>query len=277
MCAAVFLFSIMSACAKILSEHYHVVEIAFWRNLVFVGPMFFYMLLRKGGSSFRTHKPLGVFLRGACGTLSLIVTYAALAALPLSDATVLFFTANLLVPAMAHFFLKEYVGIHRWAAILVGFVGVMLVAGPTGMMSAWGVSLALLAASLHAVIHIVLRHLKTESALTVTFYFVLAGVLIPAPFMPFLGQGPQSGSDGLLFLLLGLSGGVAQLCLSSAYRNAPVSVVAPFNYTGLIWSTGFDIVLWRYVPGWPVFVGGAIILGSKLYILHRERLYKRRA
>jgi drug/metabolite transporter (DMT)-like permease len=205
------------------------------------------------------------------GVGGLFTTFAALDHLPISDATVLFMTSNLIIPVLAFFFLKEHVGPYRWAAIAIGFCGVVLVAGPTGQMSFFGVFLALGAACFHASIQTLLRKLKNENAFTVTFYFILGGTLVPALAMPWYASLPDT-HNSLLFVALAISGGLAQYCLTSAFKYAPATVLAPFNYTGLLWATGLDILIWSYVPGWPVFVGAAIIIGAKLYILHRERV-----
>ena len=144
-------------------------------------------------------------------------------------------------------------------------------AAPTGAVNPLGVILGLSAATMHAMMYSTLRYLKTEDSLTVTFYFILAGVLIPGIFfMPFIATPIQNSFELILFLALGASGGCAQLCLANAHRHAPASLIAPLNYTGLIWATGFDILVWKYIPGWPVFLGGAIIIASSLFIIYRE-------
>lgn len=273
---AFFLFAVMSAAAKILSDTHHVAEIAFYRNLLFFLPMLAYMLWRKNPVVFKTKKPKAVAFRGVIGAISLITTYGAFSYLPMADTTVLLFTSTLLTPFLVHFFLKEHVGIYRWSAIIVGLCGVILMAGPTGAAHSFGLMLALAAATMHAMMFTTLRYLKTESSLTVTFYFIAAGVAIPGLFfMPFVAAPILSVKEALLFLLLGASGGFAQLSLAQAHRFAPASLIAPFNYTGLIWATLFDITIWAKLPGWPVLVGGAIIISSNLFILYRERVNAR--
>ncbi len=274
---AFFLFAVMSAAAKILSDTHHVAEIAFYRNFLFFFPLLIYMLWQKKPELFKTKKPKAVAFRAVIGAISLITTYGAFAHLPMADTTVLLFTSSLLTPILVHFVLKEHVGIYRWSAILIGLGGVVLMAGPTGATNSLGLMLALSAATMHALMYATLRYLKTESSLTVTFYFILAGVLIPGLFfMPFVAAPIATTQEMLLFLLLGVSGGTAQLCLSNAHRHAPASLIAPFNYTGLIWATLFDITIWAKIPGWPVLVGGAIIIASNLFIIYRERVNAKR-
>ncbi len=272
---AFFLFSVMSAIAKFLSNTHHVAEIAFYRNAIFIVPLLGYMALKKQPALFKTKKPYAVAFRAIIGSISLIITYGTFAELPMADATVLLFASSIITPIIAHFILKEHVGVYRAMAIVIGIGGVVLMAAPTGAVNPLGVILGLCAATSHSLIHTTLRYLKTENSFTVTFYFILAGVIIPGIFfMPFVAAPIQNSAEFGLFLLLGLSGGCAQLCLTNAYRHAQASLVAPLNYTSLIWATGFDIIIWQYIPGWPVFLGGAIIVASSLFIIYRENISK---
>lgn len=268
---AFFLLAVMNAMVKLLGLNHHVAEIAFYRNLIPMIGIIAYILLSRKKHLFHTARPGAVLLRVLFGTTGLFLTFSAVKALPMADATVLFFASTLLIPVLSFFLLKEHIGPHRWAAIIIGLSGVILMARPTGEVMAYGVMLALGAAFFHAVIQIFLRHLKTEDSLTVTFYFMLGGTIIAGIFMPWVATTPTL-HEWLLFLGVGISGGLAQYFLTSSFRLAPASVVAPFNYTGLIWASLFDIIIWHHVPGWSVFAGGGIIIVSKLYIIHRERL-----
>ena len=266
-------FGVMQVTAKLLSEHHHVIEIAFYRNLIVLVPLTVFLLARKDPSVFKTKKPRAVMFRSVLGAISLIITFAAFSYLPMSDTTVLLFVSSLLTPALSFFILKEHVGWHRWAAIFFGMCGVLFLAQPSGDVHFMGVCFALLAALTHSIMYTTLRYLKTENPLPVTFYFILMGTLLPGVMMPFFWT-PIDPAQLWLFLGVGLSGGAAQLFLANAYKYAPASIVAPLNYTGLLWATGFDILIWHYVPGWPVFTGAFIIIASNFYILHRERLKK---
>ncbi len=267
--SAFFLLAMMSACAKVLSHNHHIFEVVFYRNFVAFVPMVLYIIIYKNWDLLRANNKKMMSLRVIIGVSGLIVTFYALKYLPISDATVLFMTSNLIIPVLAFLLLKEHIGKHRWIAIAIGFCGVVMVAGPTGMVSTFGVFLAIFAACFHAVIQILLRHLKNEQAFTVTFYFILGGVILPGIAMPWVATYPTQ-QDIALFIALGITGGLAQYCLTSAFKYAPASIAAPFNYTGLLWATGLDIIIWNYTPKWPVFIGGAIIVGAQLYIIYRE-------
>lgn len=276
---AFFLLAVMNLLAKILNNDYghHVVEIAFYRNLVSVIPFLSYILITKQYQLFKTGTPKALAARSIIGTLSLVTTFAAFTMLPMAEVTVLLFTTTLMVPALAYFFLQEKVGIHRWSAIGVGFIGVIVMVGLNGFHGAWmGIALALIAATMHASLGLLLRRMKQESSVTVTFYFVLTGFFLTGALMPFFATVPKP--EALLMLVgTGIAGGLAQFCLSLAYKNAPIAAAAPMNYTGLLWATGFDIIIFSIMPGWPVFLGAAIIITANGYIIYREHILAKRA
>lgn len=272
--AAYFLFGVMQAGAKVLSESHHIMEVAFYRSLISLVPMVIYLAVTNKWYKLKSSKPKALAFRGIFGSFSLIITFTTFHYLPMAEATVILFTAIILTPALAFFFLKEHIGWHRWSAIIIGLIGVIMMVRPSGDAPLIGICIAFVTAFMHATINITLRYLKTESPFAITFYFILCGVLIPAVAMPFVAHMPEP-HEWALFLLVGASGGLGQYCLTSAFRNAPASLAAMFNYTGLIWATLFDIAIWKNVPGINVFIGGVIILSANLYIIHRERVRAR--
>lgn len=270
-CAAFFLFTVMQALGKLLAGRHGPVEIAFYRNLIALIPCVFYVVYTRRFHLIVPQMPKTVALRALVGTIGLVLTFGAVQALPVANATVLFFTAALMITMLAHFLLKEQIGAYRWAAVIFGFCGVLFVAQPSPAVTAMGIVMALGAAGAQAAVQIMLRAMRGESVFTVTFYFFLVGTILPGIFMPFIAQAPDLQSLGLL-LAIGMLGGAAQYLLTKGFQYAPASLLAPFNYTGLIWATGLDILLWQHVPGWNVYAGAAIIIAAQLYILHRERL-----
>ncbi len=274
--AAHFLFFVMGAFAKILAETHHVAEIVFYRNLLAFTPLLLYLYFKKKTHLFKTKKPRLVLFRAVMGVLSLMLTYQALYLLPMSYATILFFTSTILTPALAVLILKEKVGIHRWSAVLIGMCGVFIIAQPSGEINALGVTLALTASLIHALMFITLRSLKTESPITVSFWFFCAGVVIPAFAMPFIGSLPAS-SEIWMFLIVGISGGLAQLCLASAYKYAAASLITPFAYSALIWNIMADIFIWNFpLDFFAIGIGTALLLFAQIYILYRESINKKR-
>ena len=267
---AYFLLAVMNMLAKVLVEDHHIVEIAFYRNLVSVIPFLAFILLTRQYHLFKTDKPKALAARSVIGTISLVTTFTAFTLLPMAETTVLLFTATLIVPALAFFILKEKVGLHRWSAIIIGFLGVMAIVGLKGFTGSWlGIGFAIAAALMHASLGLLLRFMKTESPITVTFYFVLTGMVLTGVFMPFIATVP-SGFNLFLLVCTGIAGGLAQFCLAGALKYAPIAVTAPLNYTGLIWATGFDIIIWSVIPGWPVYAGAFVVISANLYVIYRE-------
>lgn len=253
-----------------MTGRYHVVEIVFYRNLIGAVPLLIYILVKRKYELFRTKQPVKLFLRVFIGTITLISVFAACQHLPMANATVLFFASTLIIPIAAHFFLKEKIGIHRWSAIALGFCGVLFIAQPSAEITLIGVVLALAAACGHAYVQIILRVLRNENTMMITFYFIAGGVVMTAPFMPFIGHIPNA-YDAILFLAIGVAGALGQYFMTWAFKNAPASVLSPFNYTGLIWAVLFDIWIWDFVPDWHIYAGAAMIIAAKLYIIYRER------
>jgi len=268
---AFFMFSLMSVFAKLLSENHSVIEIGFYRNLVATLP-FLIMIFIFGRREILIIKsrPAAVGFRAVLGAVSLVTTFAAFSIMPMAETTVLLFTASLFIPILGVVFLREHVGAYRWAAVLIGFVGVTIMASPAGNVSTLGIIVALAASLMHATLQIVLRYLgKFESPETVTFYFVVVGTLVTALPLPFVAVTPTL-DEIPLFLGVGLTGAAAQWLISVAFRNAPAAVVTVFNYTGIIWAMLFG---WMIFDDWPlpaVLVGAAVVIGSNALIIWRE-------
>ena len=268
---AFFLFSLMAVFAKLLSERHNVIEIAFYRNLIATLPfLFMIFVLGKREILVIKSRPAAVGFRAVLGSVSLTTTFAAFSIMPMAETTVLLFTASLFIPVLGVFVLGERVGPYRWAAVVIGFAGVIVMASPAGNVSALGIVVALAASLMHAVLQIVLRYLgKFESPETVTFYFVVIGTLVTALPLPFIAVTPTVEEIPLLFGV-GLTGAAAQWFLSVAFRNAPAAVVTVFNYTGIVWAMLFG---WMIFNDWPmpmVLVGATIVIGSNILMIWRE-------
>ena len=269
--AAFFMLSVMNVFAKLLSENHHVIEIAFYRNLIATLPFIFMIVVMKKREIMKINsRPKAIIARAVIGTISLVVTFAAFAAMPMADTSAFLFTTSLLIPVLGYFFLKEKVGIYRWGAVCIGFIGVIIMLNPTGAVNVVGVSLALSAALMHAVLGIILRYLgKTEKPETITFYFVAIGVLIAGIPLPWLAVMPTL-NEVPLFLGVGLSGLFAQYLLSIAFGNAPAAVVTVFNYSSIIWATAFGWFIWMDWPTQSIWIGGTIVIASNIFIVWRE-------
>jgi drug/metabolite transporter (DMT)-like permease len=266
-----FMFSIMVMLAKILSTNHSVIEIAFYRNVIGSLPFLFvvFALGRREILTLNT-KPSLVAVRAVLGSVSLVVTFFAFSLMPLADTTALLFTSSLFIPVLGVIVLKESVGPYRWAAVAVGFAGVIIMARPTGDIYVLGIAVAMCAALLHATLQIMLRYLgRYESPETISFYFFAIGAVITAAAMPFVAVTPTVKEIPLL-LGVGFSGAAAQWLLSVAYRNAPAAVVTVFNYTSIVWATLFGWMIWNEWPLPAVIAGATIVIASNLLIVWRE-------
>lgn len=271
------MLSTMSLFAKLLSETHHVIEIAFWRNLLAVIPFLVAIIVFRQRQILKVHsKPGVVFTRSVVATGSILCVFGAFSLLPLADATALVFTSALFVPVLGFFFLGERVGRFRWSAILVGFIGVLLVAQPGGDWNLFGVVLGLGGAILNAVLGTMLRLLgRTEHPMTLTFYLLLAGTLLLAPLMPFIGKMPAPNEIGLL-IGLGASGICMQLLITTAFKYAPAALASVFSYTQIVWATFYGWVLFGMWPAANILIGAAVIIGSSIVVILRERYLARK-
>ncbi len=265
-----FSFAVMGACAKYLSQSYHVAEIAFYRNLLIFIPMLLMIIISGKTHLFKTKKPKLMAARAILGGFSVMVVFQAVAELPLAYATVIFYTSSIVTPVLAFFFLKEHIGYHRWSAVLVGMCGVLIIAQPSGEISMFGLLTAIAAACIHAAVFTTLRGLKSESPITTTFYFMVASTIIPAFFLPWVAVG-LSYDHIWLYALIAVSAGVGQYALSCAYKYAPASLVTPFIYTSLLWTILIDVFIWKINLDFiSIFCGAGLIMCAQFYIIYRE-------
>jgi drug/metabolite transporter (DMT)-like permease len=269
--AAFFMFTVMNVFAKLLSVRHSVFEIAFYRNLIACMPfLFLVFVLGKREILVIRSKPSLVGLRAVLGALSLVTTFAAFSLMPMAETTVLLFTSSLFIPMLGVFFLAEHVGPYRWAAVAIGFAGVLIMAGPGGNMNMLGITVAISAALMHATLQIVLRYLgRYERPETITFYFLVIGALVMALPLPLVAVTPNWAEVPLLFGV-GLSGALAQWLLTIAFRNAPAAIVTVFNYSGIVWATIFGWLIWNDWPLPQVLVGAAVVILSNGLIIWRE-------
>lgn len=248
-----------------------VLEIIFFRNAFAFVPLGLYIWRTSGPGVLKTRRPLGHLTRSAIGLGSMFCGFSAVQHLPLTDATAFQFASPLFMTALSALILAEPVGRHRWGAVLVGFVGVLIMCRPQpGHMNLTGVSLALGGALGAAGAMVAIRQISaTEKGATIVFYFTLGGTVLGLVGCLFDWVTPDPLT--LVFLVVaGLVGGVGQLLLTQALTVAPVGVVAPFDYTQLVWATGLGFLVWGELPRATTIAGAAVVAASGFYILHRE-------
>lgn len=270
---AVTSFSAMMAALKYSTEHgVGSIEILFYRNLFSLPTILAWVLLSGGISAVRTNRPMAHVIRSTAGLIVMFLTFLALSMLPLAEATAISFSAPLFATILSAIVLREKVMWHRWGAIILGFIGVLIIVQPGGSaLPMQGVVIGLASALGTGVVVIMLRQIaETESATVTVFWFNIACLAVTALPMPFLFQ--NHGSHVWIALALGgLMGGIAQILMTSALRYAPVSVLAPFDYLQIVWATLWGFVLFAALPSVEAILGAGLIAISGIYVVWRER------
>lgn len=248
-----------------------VLEIIFFRNAFAFVPVLIYVSRTSGFGVLKTKRPGAHLARSLIGLVGMICGFTAVSLLPLTQSTALSFSSPLWMTALGAMILKERVGPHRWAAVAVGFVGVLVMVHPDpSHMAVLGTTMALIGAVGAAGAMITIREIgRTEPGPTIVFYFTLAGMVLGLASLPFGWVIPDMATLGLL-IFGGLLGGTGQLFLTEALRRAQVGVVAPFDYTQLIWASMLGFLIWGELPQTLTIVGAVIVAGSGVYILLRE-------
>ena len=270
------LFSLMDALVKWLSASHPVPQILVCNALFALVPVGA-MVVRRGGLPQLRTRRLGLhLLRGLLGTTGGFLAFYAFSRLPLADAYAIIFATPLLITALSVPILGEAVGWRRWSAVLVGFVGVLVMLRP-GIAPIGAGSLAALGAACASACAILLvRKLSiTETTTSIAFYsnvtaVVLTGIVFSPTFvLPNLW-------DLVLMAASGLIGGTALLVLIAAYRRSPAALVAPFQYSQMLWAILLGALVWSNFPEPVMLVGASIVTGSGLFILYRETALGRR-
>lgn len=281
MVMAAAVFGMMDAMVKWLTTGYDTVQIMFFRSLFAFPPILF--MHWRGGSGLRglrTRQFLGHGLRSIFGCLAMLCFFSAYGLMPLADVTAIAFAAPIFIACLSVWFLGEKVGLHRWSAIVVGFVGMLVILRPAELLSGHaspGLLLAVAATLLYSLAMIQIRKLtRNEGSSTIAFYFTAFCTLYTGLALPWFWTTPSFGDLGLL-VAVGLLGGLAQLLMTRAYALAAASIVAPFDYTHLLWSVLLGWYLFGDFPDAQTWLGAAIVVASGLYILYRETVRRRAA
>ena len=271
MVAGVFCLATMDALAKFLGEGYPVVQLVFLRSTIALPLLLAIAWFSEGGfAGLRTRRPWVHVARAVLVALAIFTFYTALTYLPLAEVTAIAFAAPLIMTALSRPLLGEQVGWRRWSAVLVGFAGVLIVVKPGTAAFQPAALIALAAALLYALMLMTARKFAaSESAISLVFWSTAGAGLIAGTLMPFTWT-PVAANDAGWFLALGGLGAVTMLLLTRAFHLAPAAVVAPFDYTALIWALAYGWLIWGEVPAPTTWGGAAVIAGAGLYVTHRE-------
>lgn len=271
--AAVAALGLMFALVKLTATRgVHIVESVFYRQLLALPLVLGWVAMGPGFASLATRRVGAHVTRMVIGLTAMTLNFLGMTMLPLAEATVIGFSVPLFATVLAALFLAERVGPWRWGAVAVGFVGVLLVLRPDGsaMMHSSGALVALAGAVATASVTIFIRQLgSTEGTATTVFWFT-ASSLIPLGLLMLIFAQTHDPLTWALLAGIGTSGGLAQLLLTASLRLAPVSVVLPMDYTGLIWATLYGWLIFTVLPLPATLIGAPVIIASGLAILWRE-------
>lgn len=269
---ATFMFIVMDTIAKYLTRDYPVGMIV-WGRYVFHVLLFMPLLMMgRAREVVTTRRPWGQFLRSAFLLVATVLAYMSLARMPLAEVTAIVFVAPLLVTALSVPILGEHVGARRWAAVIVGFLGVLILLRPGSGVFGWAALLPLGMAVCFALYLIVTRQVSAaDRPMASLFYTAALGAILASVAVPFQWHTPDAVGWGLL-ASAGFAGAAGHFFFIRALTLAPASTVAPFQYVQLIWATLAGLIVFGNVPDLWTGVGAAVIAGSGLYVWQRERV-----
>ena len=296
--AATLAFAVMAAIIKVVSAHFPVAEIVLFRSAFAMAALVVW-LARRGEfpHALHTRRKLGHVGRSIAGSGGMFFGFIALSLLPLADATAFTFVSPLLIVPMAAIGLREVVRPYRWAAVGLGFLGVLImlsddlghgVGATAGAGYSVGAMVALFGASCTAVAMIQTRRLtRSEATGAIVFYFTSVTAVISAVLLLVAAAWPEAGPaadfwvgqrfvapgalEFVLLVSIGLLGGAGQILMTHAYRFADASIVAAFDYVSMIWAAALGYFVFAETPSAAVLIGAAIVAAAGIYALWRER------
>lgn len=275
MCAGVAFLVLNDAIAKVLTDRYDAMQIIFVRNLIAVPLIAAVAVMLRGPGALRTYHLRLHAVRGALMMLGAYLYFTSLTYLPLAEATALIFAAPIFITALSVPLLGEAVGWRRWSAVLLGFAGVLIVVQPGGSTFQPASLLPVATALLYSIFMITARWLhQGESMWTMMLYVVLFPLIYTAPFA-LLVWVPVGLEDVPFFVAIAICGSLGITFIGQAFRMAPAAVVAPFDYTALLWATLLGWLIWDEIPVMWTVVGALVIMVSGIIIVLREAALKK--
>jgi len=267
---AVFLMVCLDVAVKILLDNYSVTQIIFLRgsiSLLIIGGAGY---IAEGKSSFKTRYWRWHILRTTLMTISTTTFFLALSLIPLVNCMVIVFVSPIVMTALSGPFLGEVVGKWRWLAVLIGFIGILLILKPSGDFVDLGTIYAFIAAVTYALLSLTSRKLANkETTYNLSFYMFIGPTLVGGVGSSFNWVAPTTEA-WILFILCGVIGGVGFIFMNLAYQKAEASLLASFEYTGLIWASAAGYYLFAETIDVNIWLGASIVILGGLIILLRE-------
>ncbi len=270
MVAALFLLTVGDALTKWVGQDLPVGQVIFFRALFIFIPTMAIVMTSGGLATLKVTDRRGVGMRALFYSCTTALITTSMILLPLADASALLFAGPLFVTALATPMLGEHIGWRRWTAVMVGFAGVLTMLRPTPDAIQVLAIVPIIAALFSAFRDITTRRISATESSNAIMFWSNAVLLCAASLTVFIGWDPMTLTDLAELALLGIIVGVAHWVMIEAYRYGEAAVVSPFKYTAIVWATLLGYFIWGTVPDAFIITGGALVIASGLYILHRE-------
>jgi drug/metabolite transporter (DMT)-like permease len=276
--SAMVCFAAMSTTVRWASEHIETTQLVFLRNVLSFALIVSWIQLRYGRSVYQTNKLSGHLWRAGLGVMAMELWFYSLSILPINTATALSFTTPVFATLFAMWILKEKAGWRRWSAILISFIGVLIILRPDVQGISWQAGTVLVSSSLMALAGIVVKTLtRTEPPETIVFYMALFMTPLSAP-LALYHWSWQPLSQPAVWAAIGLIAffsTAAHLLIARAYARAEMVALLPFDFTRLLFTALFAYMLFGEVMDGHTLLGAAIIITSAVYIAHREAVRRK--
>lgn len=269
--------SSMDAAVKWLADHsIHAVQLLFIRSVIIVPVLLIFYRSRGRMVAITPTRPIAQLLRGFLGSVAPLAFFIGIVYMPLSTAVVIFFSSTFMITMLSMIFLGEKVGPHRWTAIIIGYVGVLVAMSPTSGGTWIGYALMLLSSFGYACLFVSGRHLsKTEPVASMVLSYNL-GTGIVMSFVLYWFWTMPTLTEWVVLLLMTVLAVSGHFCVTQAFSVSEASLLAPLEFTTVLWAVLFDLMIWQKLPNASTWYGALIIFISALYLFHREKLQKAR-
>ena len=268
---SVIFFSVMEILVKFLSSSYPIGELVFFRGFFGLLPIIFIMPKKKFFQNFKTKKIKLHIFRTITGCFALISIFFSLKYLPLADAISITFAAPIFATIFSIFFVKEIVGKKRWFAVLIGFLGILIILKPgTSLFSIYSIFPILFCVGFAASASLIRILSKTDKNYLISFYYT-AGLTLVSLFLDPLSWKIPLFKDCLLLISIGIIGSLGNIIITEAYRKSEISLITPIKYLNLIFAIVFGYYLFNEVPEVSTLIGSVLIIVSTVIIFIRER------
>jgi drug/metabolite transporter (DMT)-like permease len=274
MIASVVCFSVMDICIKWLN-YYPIGEVFFARFFIGLFPIFFIIPKDKLFSFYKTKRPGLHAFRAVTGSLAIIALFFGLRELPLADFVSLTFAGPIFVTIASILFLSEKVGLKRWSAVSLGFIGMLLIVQPAFTELNYYYITPIIFCIFFACVAISVRSLsKTEPIYRIAIYFTVLNCLLGLATLPY-GWVVPTKIDIIIFIIMGLCGSIGNLLLTQSYRISEASLVTPIKYLSLVFAIVFGFLIWSEVPKFLTLLGASLVILSSFVIFIRETKLKK--